>query len=492
MQQHLDELVRTYAKAFHLPSVSVGVYSKGQQWFSAAGRRRGGAVDEYTVYPIASATKAFLATMVLQLQEEGLLDLDDPVVRHLPGFALYTAERTEALTIRDALCHRCGLPRHNVSLMTNQQSSLSDMVYKLRYLEPAWPARQRFYYQNHMFGAVTLLVEQVCDLPWGEVVRQRVFDPLGMTHSYTRSLAYEGVEENYARPRAGIGAVTVPIKTMLCDSTGGAGAISSNAHDMLQWVTANLHQGSYGGGSVCGDGGADGAGGAGGHAEGGRLFSGDSARELHECQMPVRDGEMFSYQLPEVTSSSYGLGWFVETYRGEKMVWHGGTVLGFKSHVGFLPEHDFAFCILTNRNDTFGANALGNALCDSALGLPPVDWSQRFLAIARQASQKAKAAYHATIEKPLTKQEMPKGAAGIYHHAAYGSMRIEERGRGLVAHVAGMKIPIIPACNELALDVKMMRQAFACRFELDEAGRPLAFLARLEDQLENYIRFDRV
>lgn len=471
MQEYLDELVRNYTKAFHLPGVSVGVYSKGQEWFAAAGRRQGGAVDQQTIYPIGSTTKAFIAAVVMQLHEEGRLDLDDPVVRYLPSFALNTAERTEALTIRDTLCHRCGLPRHSITLMTNQHCSLNDMVYKIRYLEPVWPARQRFYYQNHMFAVATQLVEQLTGLPWGEAVRQRIFDPLGMTHTYTRSLAYEEVEQNYARARVGLRSLNIPVQTMLCDSTGGAGAISSNARDMLRWVTANLHQGSY---------------------AGGRLFSEDSDHELHGCQMPINEGEMFPYQLPEVTSSSYGLGWFVDTYQNERMLHHGGTITGFKSQVGFLPEHDFAFCVLANRDNTLAVTAIGNALCDYALGLPPEDWSQRFLDIHKQLSDKAKATYRATTAKPHVKQDMPEDSGGIYRNEAYGTLRIEERGNRLSLHIAGLKIPIVPARDEFALNHKVMGLAFACRFELDENSRPRAFLAHLEEELESYIRFERI
>ena len=101
MQNSLDQVVKDCAKAFHLPGLSVGVYQGGKSYFSATGGRQGGRVDKETVYPIGSASKAFIAAVVMQLGEEGLLALDEPLVRYLPNLALLSRdEHMQGIALR--------------------------------------------------------------------------------------------------------------------------------------------------------------------------------------------------------------------------------------------------------------------------------------------------------------------------------------------------------------------------------------------------------
>lgn len=469
MQNLLDRFTKEFAKGFHLPSISVGVYLDGQRYFSATGRRHGGRVDKETIYPIGSASKAFIATVVMQLWEEGCLALDEPLIRYLPHFSLWGNKRTEEITLRDGLCHRTGLPRHDITLFTNWRNSLFEMVFSLRYLEPQWPPRQRFCYQNHMFAALTLLIEAVTGQPWGLAVQKRILEPLGMAGTYTRSQEYETTETNYARPMAPIGSLNVAVKNMDTDCVGGAGAISSNAKDFLEWAIVNLHKGKY---------------------AGGRLYSDRSADELFGAQMPIKDGEMTPYTLPEVTESNYGLGWFVDTYRDEKHVYHGGTVTGFKSLVGFLPAHNFAFCVLHNRSGSQAANALGYTLCDVVLSSASGNWSKRFQDIEKQLQLKTRAAYRETLIKPAV-TAITRDCSGTYHNQAYGSLRIEEHRGRLFIYFAGHKGRIVPSGDKLAIDLGRIKQAFPCWFESDENNKPHSFMAKLEPTLDNAICFKR-
>ena len=467
-----ESLVNRCADAFRLPSVAAGIYTGGKECFITRGRAGicGKPVTPDTVYPIASASKAFIATAVMLLQERDLLDLDAPVARYLPDFALYTQELTDNLTVRDMLCHRSGLPRHDLTLYICQNVPLEEMVRRMRYLQPAWPLRQRFCYQNHMFAAVSLLVERVTGVPWGQYVEEAIFKPLGMERSYT--LFHDSRwDDNYARPLAMLGGLKLPIKAMNTDSTGSAGSISGSCRDMLRWAQVNLLSG----------------------VSGKQVISKYASAQLHGQQMPIKPGEMLPYELPEVDGCSYGLGWFVEHFRGEKLVHHGGTVSGYKSLVGFMPEKDFAFVILCNANNTLACTALGYALCDAALGVPDATWFERYIEIQRQRASKAKQLYRERMQKPDVKPNQ-QGCAGRYANGAYGVVRIAKKGRRFSLEMEGQtgKAVLAPSrADEYVLNIPMAHMALPCRFERKD-GIVTALEARFEENLETYIPFARL
>lgn len=473
MEQAVQKLVAQTAKHFKLPTIAVGVYSGGKEYYVTQGRLSpfGPKADADTVYPIASASKAFIAAAVLQLVEQKKLELDKPVVSYLPDFALYTPERTKALTVRDALCHRSGLARHDVTLFTNQETSLADMIYQVRYLEPSWPARQRFCYQNHMFGMASLLVEKVSGMPWGAYVARNIFRPLGMARSYTRFFAFAETDGNYARPRTNLLGLNLPSKAMDPDSTGCAGAISCSAHDLLQWAKANLQEGRY--------------------DEKARIFSKSSADELHGKQMPIKPGEMSPYVIDEITDPHYGLGWFVEQYRGTPVVHHGGTLSGYKSLVGFVPGQDFAFAILVNQNGSQAPSALGYSLFDHALGLEPIEWNARYAALYKERLADAKAKYKEATAAPANKPD-GTGCGGSYHNPAYGTFTVDEKNGRLWMRNLGVKLTFFPsALDEFALGSPMMGMAFPCRFRREGAA-VTGLDVKLEPDLDHYVPFDRV
>lgn len=469
-QEQLDALTNEVAKQFHVSTICVGVYQNGKTFFSSKGKSQQGNANKKTVFPIGSASKAFIATAVMQLCSAGKLDLDAPVIQYLPDFAMYTQERTEELTLRDALCHRSGLPRHDITLFTNQKTPLAEMVDHIQYLEPAFPARTKFCYQNHMFALASRVVEQVTGMPWGEYVEKNILGELDMKRTYTRSQEYEEKDVNYAKPKIGLNVLNIPAKNMACDSTGAAGAISSCAEDMLHWVKTNLDAGQY---------------------QGKTIFEKSSAQELHAQQMPIKKGDMFTYTLSEVTDTYYGLGWFVENFHGEKYVHHGGSITGFKSGVGFIPSQDFAYCILTNRNNTQATSALEYSLCDAAMGKIGGEWSKKFLAVERHRGAQSKKKY-ADIMNTKDKKSLTPNLAGLYNHPAYGTLELTSKGKQYEIKLANFKLSVCSAANgQCIAHSPLIGMAFPCRFDFDENGNP-CFCIKLEEMIEDYICFKKI
>ncbi|MDR3307914.1 MAG: serine hydrolase [Coriobacteriales bacterium] len=471
-QADLKAVVDDVARRLHLPSACVGVSLAGEDRFYATGHRAFliKRANTHTVYRLASCSKAFIATAVMLLQEEHLLDIDEPVVRSLPNFALYCEELTAQVTPRDMLSHRTGLPRHDISSFANQQRTLAQMAEKVRYLEPAYGLRERFHYQNHMYGVLSLLVERVQDRPWGQFVQERILEPLGMSRTYTSCAAPRAADDNYARPLVRVGRINLPYLTSNDDSTGGAGSLSASVRDLLCWAKANLGRGNF---------------------EGREVFPPQIFTQLHAPQTPLHEGEFSPVSLPFVSHTAYALGWFTEHYHGELLVYHGGTIFGFKSMVGFLPEHDFAFAILINQDATVACDALARTLCDKVLGVAPYDWvSQCEQAKAAVSAQKRQEIERLTAAPETTPSR--EGLAGRYGHPAYGTVEVTQRGNRLALRTAGLSLALKPSrVAEFAVYSKLAAMAFPCYFERRD-GTATALLIKLDEDLESYIRFERL
>lgn len=410
-------------QAFGLPSVSAAALCGGEEACCALGladREQSVAATPDTVYAIGSSTKAFLATSLCLLAAEGKLSLDAPVRAYLPWFRLAEPQRTAELTVRDALCHRSGLPRHDLSWLNNPGRTLVQQVEALAHLPAAWPIRSRFYYQNHMFMTATLLVEAVSGCPWTEFVRRRLLEPLGMAHTYLFGDELADGDPCKARPYERRDGALRRMPYNYAKSVAGAGTIYASTRDMLRWLRFQLNGDS-------------------------RILTRPQLAELHRPQMLIKEGEMFPFSFPEITFPCYGLGWFTESYRGTAIVHHGGTIDGFKSEQLFVPGRGIAVSLLCNLDQTKAVTALGYSLLDALLDLPARDWNGRYLAEdAKAAAQSARAA--ADAEAQARTGALPCAAperyAGRYRHPAYGEVAVRLRETGLVLEVAGETVPL--------------------------------------------------
>ena len=458
---------------YGLPSLAVGVCDHGEisYYFYGVDDSKGAAPDEKTRYMIGSASKCFISTSVCRLASEGKIDLDAPVTRYLPEFAFYNEERTEKITVRMILSHQTGLPRHDVSWVNNTEGMLDDTVANIRYLQPAFGIGERFYYQNHMFALASKLVETVARMPWQEYVKQHILEPLGMERTWTDTHAFGAEGSGCVRPYAKAGGRNVPWQIWPSDNMGCAAVMTSTVEDELRWMTANLY---------------------GGTLEGRQIFDAWADDQLHSPQMPIREHEMYGYPMADVgiTSSAYGLGWFLETQDGERVIHHGGTVGGFRSECGYAPEQDLAFVVFANLDNTQAVCAAQRGILDIARGREPKDWC----ALYDAASEKAKARARKAIEPLLASVDgdlYNPACDGIYHHPAYGSVRVssgEDRttriwflGQPLKMKVIGEDLLLIDALD-------LANIAAPCRF-IREDGRVTGLAAMLEPEIRDFICF---
>ena len=187
----LDVFVAQAMKTFGPPGMTVAIVEDGKvavtKGYGIRSIDKAGAVNEHTVFPIGSETKAFTSAALAILVDEGKLKWSDRVVDKLPGFQMYDPYATEHMTILDLLTHRSGLGLGEGDLMIvpSTTRTRADIVHALRYLKPVTGFRETFAYDNILYIVAGQLVEAVSGQTWEDFVRTHIFAPVGMKDAMT-------------------------------------------------------------------------------------------------------------------------------------------------------------------------------------------------------------------------------------------------------------------------------------------------------------------
>jgi len=363
-------------------------------------------VDEHTLFGVASISKAFTAAALGLLVDEGRIDWDDPIVEYLPDFELYDPWVTENITIRDALSHRSGLGRmigNRLQFMTNR--SRDELIYQLRYLEPEKPFRDGYVYSNMMYLVAGEVIPAVTGKSWDRFVAERFFDPLGMGRSNTSITQLEGVE-NTAWPHQEIRGEVVPIPRRNFDNAGPAASINTSVSELAQWVRLHLGEpGIY---------------------QGERLISDEVMNELHSAQTAIPVSDMYG------DVRAYGLGWFIQHYRGIRIDRHGGGTDGFTTTLILMPDRDLGIIIVTNTFTDF-RDVVAHTIMDHYLGYDVTDWNQTIRERYQNQFERqvAKRDTIHRLRRADVPPSLPKGHfTGRYYDDLYAELEVLEDGDG--------------------------------------------------------------
>ena len=371
-------------------------------------------ITPQTLFAIASITKSFTVTDLGMLIDEGKAGWDVPVRTLFPAFKLYDPILTEQISLRDLVTHRSGLPRHDM-VWYSSDFSRDDLVRRLQYLEPNKPLRALFQYNNLMFMTAGYIAGILDNRNWEDSVRARVLSPLAM-NSTTFSLAVLENSPDFALPYQKGRDLQAELKRMPFEATcpdtcalGPAGELNSHAEDMSHYLLFHLNKGKY---------------------EGKQLLSETNSSQMQTPQMTIA-GEP-SY--PELGENSYGIGFFISTYRGHKRVEHGGNLDGFSSIFTFLPDEKIGVVVLTNLDETPLPEVIAFNVIDRLLGLGQVPWSKRYLdeeVGGKQAQQNARGKGYENRKPGTHPSHDIKEYLGEYENPGYGMVYVSEEPGGL-------------------------------------------------------------
>lgn len=409
--QDLDRYIPKALAEWNGAGVAVGIvqddsliYARG---FGVREVGKPDAVDDRTVFAIGSNTKFFTAVAAGMLADDGKLALDDKVTKHLPWFQLHDPWVTREITLRDAMSHRSGLGRRGDALWYGTPYTREEIIRRVRHLVPNSSFRSEFGYQNIMFLTAGQVIAAAAGKSWDDVVRERIFQPLGMTASSTsvKELAGQG---NVASPHdLGAGAARpVPIPYLDIDNVAPAGSINSNVQDMARWMRFVL---------------------AGGKANGQQLLKPTTLAELTSAHT-VATRIVADTLTPSTHFSMYGLGIGLSDLLGVKVLRHTGGIDGMLSYVAMVPERKLGIVVLTN---VAGHNALytalGTRILEAFLGAPPRDVSAQALAATTKgeqaAAERAKKRWESRVQGTSPSRPLAE-YAGTYRSEMYGDLSV--------------------------------------------------------------------
>jgi CubicO group peptidase (beta-lactamase class C family) len=407
-EKDMDTFVENVRKTFDVPGIAVAIVKDGKIVMSKGyGVRQLGkpeSVDSHTLFGIASNTKAFTATALALLVEEGKIEWDAPVINYLPWFQLSNPYVTSELTIRDLLVHRSGLGLGAGDLLWWPPSDYNrkDIAHKLKYLPLITSFRSAYAYDNVLYLIAGEVIEAVSGQPWEEFVTSRILAKVGMKES-TVHFSSSG---NVATPHARIGDKTQPVTAFASENTNPAGGINSNVEDMAKWVMVQLDSGRL--------------------TQTNRLFSRNTTRQLWNIVTPIPVNEPPAELAPlRANFSGYALGFGIRDYRGKKIVSHTGGLPGYVSKVAMVPELKLGVIILTNQESGAAFESIAYHVLDHYLGAASYDWIGNF----QKAVQRSMAAVDAEDKKAdgdraiTSKPSLPLASyAGTYTDTWYGEI----------------------------------------------------------------------
>src|SRR5215472_15475371 len=238
----IDDLAAQAMKEWKVPGVALAVVQDGKvvyaKGYGCRDLENKLPVTTATLFPIGSITKSFTALTFAILKNEGKVDWDKPVRSYLPEFQMNDSVATEQATPRDLFSHRTGLPRHDL-VWYSSDFSREDMVSRLRELKPNKGFRSAYQYNNLTIMTMGYLEGKLTGQGWEGAIRQKIFAPLGMSHSDLSVTEIEKTDD-HALPYALKKDVATKVPYHNIDAIGPAGSINSSVDDMSHYLTFQL------------------------------------------------------------------------------------------------------------------------------------------------------------------------------------------------------------------------------------------------------------
>jgi CubicO group peptidase (beta-lactamase class C family) len=319
----LRESLEDWLRRHDVPGASVALFHRGEKVAASAGVANvvtGVEVTPDTVMHIGSITKIFNATLVMQLVDDGSIDLGEPVARYLPDLLLKDRSVLEQITVQMLLNHTSGIDAAMLPDHGHDEETIEKGIARFAQLGQLFPPGSEFSYCNGATVIAGYLVQRLAGKSWYTLVRERIFEPLGMRHAAAlpeEALLHRASVGHYRATAPGRPVRTsfafMPLSFAPCGTT-----LMTSAADLISFARAHM---------------ADGSG-----ANGIRLLSAESTRAMQRITVDHRNNR-HGY------GDGMGLGWMVFK---NGLLHHAGGGPGIVAALYAHPQRQFAVAILTN------------------------------------------------------------------------------------------------------------------------------------------------
>lgn len=330
-----------------------------ERGFGVVDTTTGEKVQAGTVFRLASLSKAFAGLLAAMLVEEGALRWDARVIDYLPAFKLRDIESARNLTVAEILSHRVGLPYNAFDRLLEQDEPYPLLVARLDELEPiSCESGECYGYQNIIFSLIGDIAFASTGDFYSHQVEKRIFHPLGM---FTATYGRDGLEDSasWARPHVRHQGRWTPVRPKeTYYRVPPAAGVNASVRDLSLWMRAQL-----------------------GNAP--TVLTPPLLATTH-TPLVSTPGEMEGsrWRRERLYDARYALGWRIYNYAGQRLIYHGGAVQGYRAVLGMLPDSGFGMVVLWNSESVVPGGLLPTAL-DQYLKLPEQDWLQLDLPLRR-------------------------------------------------------------------------------------------------------------
>lgn len=391
-----------------VPGVAVAIVYRGEVVFvKGFGICRVGddtKVDADTLFQAASVSKPMTTTLLAALVSDGKIRWDDKVADLDPAFRLSDPWVSRALTLRDLLCHRSGLPEYAGDLLEDVGYDRRAILRRLRYLKGGGDFRAHYAYTNFGFTAAAESAALSVGTPWEDLLAQRLFRPLGMNATSARFADFEKVK-NRAALHVPVDGEMMPKFIRNPDAQSPAGGVTTSARDIARWLQLHL---------------------AGGKWDGKPLIAADALHETYRPHMVT------SFNPANFTHVGlYALGWNVRRDDdGRTYLNHSGAfTIGGRTLVALEHKEQAGIAVFVNAFPSGMPEGLADAFFDLLHhGKPTKDWLETekqvrgFMAKMKETPRDySKPPKQVTPSLPLTSY------TGTYRNDFFGDLQVSER-----------------------------------------------------------------
>jgi CubicO group peptidase (beta-lactamase class C family) len=416
----LDAFIARTMKDYQIPGAAIAVVQDGKVVFAKGyGVRdisKPGAVDENTIFQLASVTKSLTGAAVASVVDEGKLDWDIPIFNYLPEFVGYDPYMTRWLTERDLFAMRTGWPEFQGDMVDSFGYNRTEILQRLRYFKPRYSLRDVAQYSNPGIFVAGEVAARVANQSWNDLVEKRLFAPLQMTRSGT---VVKGLHDgNQSAAHALIDGKIQVVEPSILDTTGAASSGTSTASDMAKFMLLLLNKGSH---------------------DGKPILKPETVAEMFKRSMISKLGFSELPPISEKTGFYYGLGVDSFDYAGHHVVEKAGALAGVRTIMTLVPDKNAGIFIAANLNLSTFPEAVRAYYLNQHFGIDPETDQKKILEANAQIAKLV--APPPAPSNPGKFVGTVQSLVGVYENDYYGRCEILLDGDALKVECGPAKYP---------------------------------------------------